>query len=60
MIMSLPVSTFFWLFVPMSLVIVLSLITLFRQIGKENLEKNYLSISENSNSIEKSANARRA
>lgn len=58
MVMSLPYSTFFWLFVPMGLLIVLSLLTLFTQIRKERMEKNSVLISENFKQVEKSANVR--
>lgn len=58
MIMSLPFATFFWLFIPMSLLIVLSLMTLFLQIRKESLEKQHEFISENLKQIKKTANVR--
>ena len=53
MVMSLPFSTFFWLFIPMSLLIVLSLMSLFLQIRKERLEKKPVLISENLEQIKK-------
>ncbi len=58
MVMSLPFSTFFWLFIPMSLLIVLSLMSLFLQIRKERLEKKPVLISENLEQIKKTANVR--
>ena len=60
MVMSLPLSTFFWLFIPMSLLIVFSLINIFMLLRKERLEEDPVSIpvSENLEQIKKTADVR--